>query len=245
MERSNTEHRRRVEEGLGLRKAAIGPFFSLFVLFITLFVLYPFARTEVVGIGVIDVLGTAIFVATIYAVSRRRRDLIIAIALAGPGLAANWATYLFPSVRLAMFGHACYAAFFAMTAAAILAAVFRTRRTTLDTLMGGVCAYFLLGMIWSYVFCLLELWHAGSFASAIGPVALQAGGPGLSDESDLIYFSFCTLTTLGYGDIVAVARPARSMAALEAVIGQLYLAVLLTRLVALHIVHSGRAQAEA
>jgi hypothetical protein len=246
MERRNTGHLHDIDApGLGRRKPYLGPFFHVVVLFIALFLFYPFVRTEVVGVGVIDVLCTAIFAATIYAVSRRRRDLIIAVALAVPGLTANWVTYLVPSVRLAMLGHACYAAFFLMTAAIILTAVFRSRRTTLDTIMGAVCVYFLMGMIWAYVFCFLELLHPGSFTSTTGHIAIQAGGPGLSDESDLIYFSFCTLTTLGYGDIVAVARPGRSMASLEAVIGQLYLAVLLTRLVALHILHTEQDKVEA
>ncbi|HVP11975.1 MAG TPA: potassium channel family protein [Phycisphaerae bacterium] len=233
------------EAGVRPRRLPVGKFFYLLVSFVLLFLFYPFARTEVVGIGLIDVFTTAIFLAAIFAVSRRRRDLIAAMLVAVPGLAANWATYLVPSVTLAIAGHAFYAAFFAITAVAVLVAVFRSGRTTFDTILGGVCVYFLLGMIWAYVFCLLELLEPGSFVAGGGKLPVQAGGPGLSDESDMVYFSFCTLTTLGYGDIIALTKPARSLAALEAVVGQLYLAVLLARLVALHILHGGHDRVKA
>jgi hypothetical protein len=246
MPRSDTPSLRRLEEnGTARSRRVFGKFFYLLVSFVVLFLFYPFARNEIIGIGVIDVLGTVIFVATIHAVSRRRRDLVAAIILAIPALLANWATYVVPSVALALLGHALYAAFFAMTAGAILLAVFRSRRTTLDTVFAGVCVYFLLGMVWAYAFCFLELAHPGSFVASSGNFTIQAGGPGLSDESDLIYFSFCTLTTLGYGDIIAVTKPARSVAALEAVFGQLCLTVLLARLVALHILHGAHDQVEA
>lgn len=62
--------------------------------------------------------------------------------------------------------------------------------------------------------------------------------------AEMIYYSFVTLTTLGYGDIVPVSPSARSLATLEALTGQLYLTVLVARLVGLQITHSARRRSE-
>ena len=216
---------------------ALGKFAYLLVAFLVLFLIFPFARSGIAGIGLLDILSTTIFAAAIYAVSRRRKILAAALVLAVPALVTNWSTYFVKSTNLAATGHAFYAAFFTLTAIVILAAVLRAGHITLDVLLGALCAYFVLGMVFAYVFACLELSHPGSFTTASGQ-SIDAGGPGVSDESSLIYFSFCTLTTLGYGDIVAVTKPARSLATLEALVGQFYLAVLVARMVGLHIVYS-------
>ena len=86
---------------------------------------------------------------------------------------------------------------------------------------------------------LLELSQPGSFQlTTVAEVAETAvhPPPHWADLDNFIYYSLVTLSTLGYGDIVAVSRAARSLSALEAIVGQLYLAILLARLIGLHIV---------
>jgi hypothetical protein len=91
-------------------------------------------------------------------------------------------------------------------------------------MLGGIAAYPLLGVAWAEAFALLEALRPGSFSGAVG---LAEGGRGW------FYFSFVTLTTVGYGDILPVHPAARSLAMLEAVTGPLYNAILLARLVPL------------
>ncbi len=102
--------------------------------------------------------------------------------------------------------------------------VFAPGRVTANKLVGAVTIYILLGVIWSQVYAIIELLVPGSFrfGSEFG---------GMPVESNLMYFSFITLTTVGYGDATPVMPMAHAMAVLEALVGQLYLAILIGRLV--------------
>ena len=94
-------------------------------------------------------------------------------------------------------------------------------------IQGAIAVYLLFGMGYSHAYHLAELFNPGSFSSSIGP---------MSNISDWAYYSFVTLTTVGYGDITAVRPVARSLSIGEALTGQLYLAVLVARLVAMEVV---------
>jgi len=98
-----------------------------------------------------------------------------------------------------------------------------------DKICGAISAYILMGIIWAVVYGLFEHLHPGSFS-----------GPGVSDGGGMwaLYYSFTTLTTLGYGDITPVLSAAQSYAFMEAACGQIFLTVLIARLVALQINHS-------
>jgi hypothetical protein len=112
----------------------------------------------------------------------------------------------------------------------ILWRVVRDRIVTLDTVAGAACAYFLLGVVWGDLFLLVDRWRPGSFV--IPPSWIV--GPGRDLRSALMYFSFATLTTLGYGDIHPTDPAAGSLCVAEAIIGQLYLAIMIARMVGLH-----------
>jgi hypothetical protein len=115
----------------------------------------------------------------------------------------------------------------------------KVKKVTTDTIFGAICAYLLLGITWTMVFSLIEILHPGSFLG--GELVTTAADEVLvASPGFFIYYSFVTLTTLGYGDITPMTPPARLLSSLEAVTGQLYIAILIARLVALHIVQSGR-----
>ena len=97
-----------------------------------------------------------------------------------------------------------------------------------NRLVGAICVFLLLGLIWSFAYALLELAMPGSF-KGFSP------GHGPGEDSNWLYFSFVTLTTLGYGDITPVSATARSLAFLQAVAGQFYVAVLVAGLVSAYI----------
>lgn len=105
---------------------------------------------------------------------------------------------------------------------------------TSDKIFAAICVYLLLGFVWTYAYALLDDVRPGSLADSTEIGRADDVGHVLQ----LRYFSFATLTTLGYGDILPRSSTARTMAVLEAVMGQIYLAVLVARLVGLHIVHS-------
>jgi hypothetical protein len=123
--------------------------------------------------------------------------------------------------------------FYALTATIILLFILRSPRVHEDIIYGAISVYLLIGGAWSSIYSLLETAHPGSFSV----VAAQSVGKAMN-WADFLYFSFATLTTLGYGDIVPVTSQARSLAVVEAVIGVMYLAVIISRLVGLFIAHS-------
>src|SRR6202011_2827533 len=120
----------------------------------------------------------------------------------------------------------------------ILAYVLHSGRVTSDKIFAPICVYLLLGFVWSYAYALLDDMQPGSIADS--PETGRTDDVGRIMQ--LRYFSFAPLTTLGYGDILPRSSTARTMATLEAVMGQIYLAVLVARLVGLHIVHANRSQ---
>jgi Ion channel len=108
----------------------------------------------------------------------------------------------------------------------VLGQTLRSGPITRHRIQGAVAAYLLLGMIWAYAYSLVALVHPGAFSGPVRP----ADGP-----RAFFYFSFVTLTTVGYGDVLPVHQTARSLAVLEAVTGPLYLAILISRLVSLEV----------
>jgi hypothetical protein len=109
-------------------------------------------------------------------------------------------------------------------------------RRTSDAVLGGVCVYLLMGTAFYNLFCIVEIASPGAFLAG-GETLRDVGGENLRDGRypDLLYFSFVTLTTLGYGDVAPVSPFARSLATAAAVAGQLYLAILMAGLVGMHI----------
>lgn len=106
----------------------------------------------------------------------------------------------------------------------------KENEVTIELILAAACAYILLGLVWAHAYYLLEIFHPNSFKAS----------ENLSDDIlNFYYFSFVTLTTMGYGDILAITKSARALAILEAITGQLYLAIMISRLVGLHASQSG------
>lgn len=127
--------------------------------------------------------------------------------------------------------HASLALFLGIVAWLLIRAAMAPGRVTGERIVAAICAYLLLGLLWAQAYQLVNSVYGQAIAGAFG-------GSG----QEYIYFSFVTLTTLGYGDVLPAHPAARVLAFLEAVTGVLYLATLVARLVALHIVHEAEAR---
>jgi hypothetical protein len=114
----------------------------------------------------------------------------------------------------------------------IIRDLFSGRRVRLNKIFGAIVAYLLLGIFWSFLYASLELIDPGTI--------VRGDGSAITSYAEASYFSFVTLCTVGYGDIVPKAHLAMVFANLESVAGQLYLAILVARLVSLYTAHSSR-----
>jgi hypothetical protein len=113
-----------------------------------------------------------------------------------------------------------------------LAFIFKSEDVTIEVIYAAILVYLLMALMWSFVYVLLELINPASFNVAL---SLKQGSQMWS-----IYYSFVTITTLGYGDITPATDLASSFSILEAVVGQLYLVVVVARLVGMHVSSKSR-----
>ena len=109
-----------------------------------------------------------------------------------------------------------------------------------DKIIGGCCLYLLVGTIWAYIYGMVEEFSPGSFSVANMKFLDNEDGTYNHHvrSSVLLYFSFITLTTVGFGDVTPIAPIARTIVWLEAVFGQFLVTVLLARLVSLYLDYS-------
>jgi hypothetical protein len=202
----------------------------LISLLIFIFFLYPLGQ-----IGSFRLLPTLFFslilITGAITVSRNRIFRTLVFSWGILSFILLWVRYLFPHQTLIFVVNSLGLFFLVLLTLLILGLALREGPTTSHRIMGAVAAYLLIGMIWSVAYYLIALW----IPEAFNVQGAFAPGDKESLQSQLFYFSFVTLTTLGYGDIVAVHPIVRMLVILEGVVGQLFPAILIARLVSLHV----------
>jgi len=193
---------------------------------------------------VILTLFVTVLLSAVFAVSTTWATEIIALLFAIPAAVLQGLQTWIARDGLAIAGHISGILFLTFAVLLILRFIFASRRVSSDMICASLCVYLLLGILgaiaYSLFYYLDPTSFAFSFAKNSGAEVMRFGG---ERTFIAIYYSFVTMSTLGYGDIVPTSSLARTCAALQAVVGQLYLAVLVARLVGLHIVHSNECSA--
>lgn len=106
-----------------------------------------------------------------------------------------------------------------------------SKQVNMNAIAGSICIYLLSGILWSLAYHMVNIAIPYSFNGRLSP--------NISNQlNDFVYYSFITLTTLGYGDIIPLSATAKSLAFLQAIFGQLYVAILIAGLVSIHISNS-------
>ncbi|HTR02004.1 MAG TPA: potassium channel family protein [Thermoanaerobaculia bacterium] len=202
----------------------------LVFLLLTLFVALPLETLELVSPAIVGVVMTFLFVAGVVAMSGRGLVTLAVAVFASASLVVRWLSMVFTSRALVIWDFVLAMLALAMLTAFVLKHVFRAGPITADRIRGSIVAYLLIGVLWCVAYQLIHFLVPGAFnfpdKAAIVPRSLS---------HRLVYFSFITLTTVGYGDITPVYPVARTLAAVEGLIGQLYPAILIARLVSLQI----------
>ena len=182
---------------------------------------------------VIDLAITAVFATAIFAISNRKIHLVIGMVLMVPTLLITWGVNFSDTETMNLISLTGSALFLCYIAGLILADIFRAKMVTLDIIAAGISVYLFFGNICGFVYAIINRIDPNAFS--IPEITASYLGDNLINLSSATYFSFVTLTTLGYGDITPINEFARSLAFLEAAMGQIYLTVLIASLVGIHI----------
>jgi len=206
-----------------------GKFFYLFLAQVLLVALSPYFEKPGLPILMLRLLAAVAFFTGVYAVSEKRAQWVTALALAVPAGVLNAVFAFRPHIQINLPALITTILFLAYTLVTLLRAVLRAETVTLDTIYGALSVYLLIAFLWGTAFMLLETLHPG----ALAPNASSHPNHPI-DWSDCMFYSFVTLTSLGYGDMVPVIPESRSLSILEAVSGIMYVAILIARLVGLY-----------
>ncbi len=213
-------------------------FHYLLASLLLLIILYPLVVQATGDYLLIDILLSLTLIASIYAVSQRHALVAVGILFSLATLASLWYAAVTLDSFVALLSLVLGFVFFFYTIVILLIHLFRQPHITLGELSAAVSCYLLLGINGAFLFAIVDYLLPGSFIP-LGSGIPMPEGP-IPHFSIYLYYSLTSLTTLGYGDIVPVSPPARIFSSLEAAIGQIYLTVLVARLVGLHISHTTR-----
>jgi len=182
-----------------------------------------------------DLMLAVVLVAALVETVRTRHNAILALILGLPAVALRiTAAFTEDSTAINTTVVSVTALFMGFLIWNLLHDLSKGKRATSERIFGALCAYVFIGLLFALIYTHMEFRQPGTFATSQAIVADDA-----LNESNLYpiftYFSFVTLTTLGYGDVSPIAEHARTLAWFEALLGQLYLAVMVAGFVALHI----------
>jgi hypothetical protein len=186
-----------------------------------LIVLYPFIHDR--SHPLFGFLALPMVIAGIYVIAEDRNITLAASVVGLFAIAGNFAAAI---EGLRSPGLACWMIFSLFVLVVLLRRVLTSGEVTVDILYGAIAAYLLIGVVWGMAYTLLDDVSPRSFYSAMRPGPFTWG--------DYTFFSFVTLTSVGYGDMMPLSGHAKSLAVLESVTGVMYPAVLVARLIGLH-----------
>lgn len=199
-------------------------FIYLFVGLLLMLGIEPFLRGSERSGPMIQIAFTAMMGVGVFSLTNDPRVFRLAVALAGVGVASSLGYYWTDSTLIRIVDLAAILGFLLLAIGVTLRnVVLEPGAITINRIMGALCMYLALGITWVILFEFVVLAEPGAFKYA----GLKVGDP----LEYLVYYSFVTLTTLGFGDVSPIHPVAKTLSYLEAVIGQLFIAVLIAGLV--------------
>ena len=202
----------------------------LVFLVVSIFIALPLETLNIVSPTLVGAVMTLLLVSGVIAMAGRGLTTVVVGLIAVASLVARWITVFHPGRTVAIWDLSLAMVAIGLFTAFVLQQIFRAGPITADRIRGSILAYLLLGIVWCLAYQLVNMLVPGAFHFPEEQIA-QYGRL----NHHLVYFSYVTLTTVGYGDITPVYPVARTLATAEGLIGQLYPAILIARLVSLEL----------
>src|SRR5947207_3794535 len=190
---------------------------------------FPFVEEIKGGDLILSLLLSLVLLSAVLAVASRGRTLIVAVVLLIPAIVGRWMNHVRPDLVPPAVFLVAGLALVAFVVGNLLRFVWRAPSVNMEVLCASISAYLMLGLIWTIAYWLVAQLTPGAFA-----FNTNTGAKETMEGFNAFYFSFVTLSTVGYGDITPVSKVARMLAAMEAMTGLFYVAVLIARLVSLY-----------
>ena len=220
------------DEDLAQVVTGYGPCTYLLLSLVGLILLFPYAKGEFLGRALPAILYSLVLIGGAYAISWNRRRLIIGSGLALLGITLQWTALLTDIVAIYRLASVSYVVILILTIGEVFRYILKRGPITADKLHGALSGYIMIAFLWTFIYALIESFTPGSFTlknvySANDPHAFFR----------LLYFSFTTLTTVGYGDITPATDQARSFVMIEQFSGVFFVGILIARLAGLYPPH--------
>ena len=208
----------------------------LLLLVLLIFVLYPLGQVGVASGVIVEVFFTLFMISGVTSITNRRSRQLGVTVIAISVLLSGWLGLVHPSVVVFVLKSVLTIAFLSTLIVIVLIQVFSAGPITFHRIQGAIAAYLLVAMLWGMFYRLVDVLKPEAFQRGPGAIAEPVLGV-LTREC--IFLSLATLTTLGYSGIVAVNSMTLSLVMSEALIGQLFPAILLARLVSMEVTSRG------
>lgn len=182
-------------------------------------ILKPFANLRLL----LDIFMSLVFIAGIYAASEKKWHYVVITSLTTITIGSLWTAHFSDSDIPYLVAKIAMILYFLFTGFRIISLIFKTERITANAIFAAIVVYLIAGVMWADIYSVIELLQPGSIS--LGDFNVS------QNDYRLTYFSFVTLTTLGYGDIAPLSHTAEAFAILEAIFGQMYITVLIAWLV--------------
>jgi len=209
-----------------MRRYIESKFLLLLITLILLIFISPYMAVYHLGNWTISLFLLLVLLSQVFILHKKRIYFIYACALGAVIMILSVYNSFHPSVTLIVIERCLELVFFIFAIVTVFIKVFKHKRITPNTIYAALCVYLLIGLAYTYAYLIVEIVNPGSFLYNEAALVGETLGFNLS------YFSFTTLTTVGFGDIVPVTIQAKSIVIVEEITGVLYLAAIVSRLIA-------------
>lgn len=203
-------------------------FLSLFIALVLLIAISPLMLTLHLSSIFGQSLFTIVLVVSFFSISKTRKFSILFVILSLGSIISGWLSQIYANTPVAIINCFFVILFMLFIFVKLMKYIFKSQHINHQTLYLALSSYLILGLFFASIYQLIYLIIPNSF---VFNVPITGDLSGINLYTNLFYFSFVTLTTLGYGDIVPLAAVARMVTTLEALSGQIFIAVIIARLV--------------